>query len=83
MLKRNASGQDAGEIIHLEAANKLLKKQNEELKELLEAALKAKENGCHRGQYCLCCKHAVLIYNRCYCTFKQCENFEKERSVIE
>lgn len=47
------------------------------LQELLDAQLKAKENGCYRGQYCAVCKHGVVIRGTCYCTYGQCAHFEK------
>ncbi len=62
--------------------NQDLEKENAELKQMLDAELQAKENGCHRGNYCSACKHAVLIQTwgktTCYCTYGQCEHFEKE-----
>ena len=62
--------------------NESLKDEIERLKALLEAELQAKENGCHRGNYCSACKHAVLIKTcgktTCYCTYGQCDHFEKE-----
>lgn len=62
--------------------NEILKDEIEKLKSLLEAELQARENGCHRGNYCSACKHAVLIKTwrgiTCYCTYGQCEHFEKE-----
>lgn len=62
--------------------NEILKDEIEKLKSLLEAELQAKENGCHRGNYCSACKYAVLIQTfgktTCYCTYGQCEHFEKE-----
>ena len=62
--------------------NQDLEKENAELKQMLDAELQAKENGCHRGNYCSACKHAVLINTlektTCYCTYGQCEHFEKE-----
>ena len=62
--------------------NESLKDEIERLKALFEAELQAKENGCHRGNYCSACKHAVLIQTcgktTCYCTYGQCEHFEKE-----
>ena len=58
-----------------------------ELKRLLDDELQAKENGCHRGNYCGNCKHAVLVSvcgkTTCYCTFGQCKHFEKEHHIIE
>ena len=69
---------DDRKIVLLESENKRLKSEVDSLKKLLDAELKAKENGCHRGDYCRCCKHAVVIRDRCYCTYKQCEHFEKE-----
>ena len=69
--------------MYLEIADKnleisLLKEEKQKLKTLLEAELKAKENNCHRGNYCGGCVHSVLIGNTCYCTFGQCDNFEKD-----
>lgn len=62
-------------------SNENLKEEIARLKTLLEAELQAKENGCHRGDYCSACKHAVLIKTwdktTCYCTYGQCEHFEK------
>ena len=62
--------------------NQDLEKENAELKQMLDAELQAKENGCHRGNYCSACKHAVLIQTwdktTCYCTYGQCKHFEKE-----
>ena len=62
--------------------NESLKDEIARLKALLEAELRAKENGCHRGEYCSACKHAVLIKTwdktTCYCTYGQCEHFGKE-----
>ena len=62
--------------------NENLKEEIARLKALLEAELQAKENGCHRGNYCSACKHAVLIQTwgktTCYCTYGQCEHFDKE-----
>jgi hypothetical protein len=55
-----------------------LKKENQKLKELLDAELKAKENGCHRGNYCRGCVHGIVVENTCYCTFGQCDNFQKD-----
>ena len=67
--------------------NQDLEKENAELKRLLDAELQAKENGCHRGNYCGNCKHAVLVSvcgkTTCYCTFGQCKHFEKEHHIIE
>ena len=63
--------------------NAKLKNEIEKLKSLLEAELQAKENGCHRGNYCMACEHAVLIKSyadgvKCYCAYGQCEHFEKK-----
>ena len=62
--------------------NEILKDEIEKLKSLLEAELQARENGCHRWNYCSACKHAVLIKTwretTCYCTYGQCEHFKKE-----
>ena len=63
--------------------NAKLKNEIEKLKSLLEAELQEKENDCHRGQYCCACEHAVLIKSyadgvKCYCTYGQCEHFEKK-----
>lgn len=67
--------------------NQNLEKEIETLKQLLEAELQAKENGCHRGDYCSNCKHAVLVKcgvkTACYCTYGQCEHFEKELHYYE
>lgn len=67
--------------------NRLLEKEILHLKKMLDAEIKAKENGCHRGQYCANCKHAVLVKigteATCYCTYGQCEHFEKEHHVVE
>lgn len=67
--------------------NENLKEEIARLKSLLEAELQAKENGCHRGNYCTNCKHAVLVSVSgkvtCYCTFGQCERFEKEMHYYE
>ncbi len=65
-------------MVSLEHENEKLKSEIKRLGELLEAELKAKENNCHRGDYCRVCKHAVVIWDKCYCTFGQCDNFEKE-----
>ena len=64
-------------------SNKKLKIEIEKLKSLLESELQAKENGCHRGQYCCACEHAVLVKSheygiKCYCTYGQGEHFEKK-----
>ena len=63
--------------------NEKLKNEIGKLKSLLNAELQAKENGCHRGNYCMACEHAVLIKSydygiKCYCTYGQCEHFEKK-----
>ena len=67
--------------------NENLKEEISRLKALLEAELQAKENGCHRGDYCSACKHAVLIKywgkTTCYCTYGQCEHFEKELHLYD
>ena len=67
--------------------NESLKEEISRLNALLEAELKAKENGCHRGNYCSACKHAVLIQicnkTTCYCTYGQCEHFEKEYHLYD
>lgn len=67
--------------------NQDLEKENAELKQMLDAELQAKENGCHRGNYCSACKHAVLIRTwgktTCYCTYGQCEHFEKEYHLYD
>ena len=67
--------------------NENLKEEITMMKALLEAELKAKENGCHRGNYCSACKHAVLIKTfdktTCYCTYGQCEHFEKELHLYD
>lgn len=67
--------------------NQDLEKENAELKQMLDAELQAKENGCHRGNYCSACKHAVLIQTwgktTCYCTYGQCEHFEKECHIYD
>ena len=67
--------------------NESLKGEIARLKALLDAELKAKESGCHRGDYCSACKHAVLIQTwdktTCYCTYGQCEHFEKERHLYD
>ena len=57
-----------------------LKKENQKLKELLDAELKAKENGCHIGNYCRGCIHGIIVGNTCYCTFGQCDNFKKDQN---
>lgn len=66
--------------------NKGLEKEVFELKRLLESELKAKENGCHRGNYCSVCENAVLIdcggKVTCYCTYGQCEHFKKETHFL-
>lgn len=62
--------------------NENFKKEIARLNALLKAELQAKENGCHRGEYCSACKHAVLIKTwdktTCYCTYGQCKHFDKE-----
>ena len=67
--------------------NENLKEEITMMKALLEAELKAKEKGCHRGNYCSACKHAVLIKTfdktTCYCTYGQCEHFEKELHLYD
>ena len=68
--------------------NAKLKNEIEKLKSLLEAELQAKENGCHRGNYCTACEHAVLIKSyadgvKCYCAYGQCEHFEKKYHLYD
>ena len=67
--------------------NQDLEKEIARLKQLLDAELQAKENGCHRGNYCSNCKHAVLVgvggKVTCYCTYGQCQHFEKETHYFE
>ena len=62
------------------------RQEKRELKRLLEAELKAKENNCHRGNYCGNCSHSVFVryngYIECICTYGQCEHFEKELEVV-
>ena len=70
------------EIVRKEWEISSLKKENQKLKELLDAELKAKENGCHRGNYCRGCIHGVVVGNTCYCTFGQCNNFQKTQTTI-
>lgn len=74
---------DNKKIALLEVENDKLKSEIERLHELLDAQLAAKENGCHRGQYCRVCKHAVVIREKCYCTLGQCDNFEKSFVVVK
>lgn len=54
--------------------------------ELLADALKANELGCKRGQYCSACVRAVLVREpgriKCYCTYGQCDHFEKVQDGI-
>ena len=56
----------------------LLEEENEKLKSLLDAELQAKENGCHRGNYCRSCIHGIIVDRTCYCTFGQCDHYEKD-----
>ena len=75
--------QASKELEEEKLSNKKLKIEIEKLKSLLESELQAKENGCHRGQYCCACEHAVLVKSheygiKCYCTYGQCEHFEKK-----
>lgn len=68
--------------------NENLKEEIARLKELLDAELQAKENGCHRGQYCFSCEHAVLMKShddgiKCYCAYRQCEHFEKKYHLYD
>ena len=63
--------------------SKKLKTEIEKPNSLLESELQAKENGCHCGLYCCECAHAVCVkYHeyaiQCYCTYDQCEHFEKK-----
>ena len=75
------------EIKKQKQKNQDLEKENAELKRLLDTELQAKETGCHRGNYCSACKHAVLIKTwgktTCYCTYGQCEHFEKEYHLYD
>lgn len=74
------------EICELKAKISNLERKNNMLKDLLSAALQAKENGCQRGQYCCGCAHAVLVDEHdkiaCYCTYGQCDHFEKSKENI-
>ena len=57
------------------------------LKELLDDYLKAKENGCERGDYCGHCEHSVFVKCsgavKCVCTYGRCKHFKKETEIID
>lgn len=69
--------------LYLESECLNLKNKVIELQQLLDSEMQAKSNGCKLGKYCRGCVHAVCVCQSVYCSYNQCEHFEKDPKYID